>query len=61
MMEMILFTLIRLSALTWDEIGIENTRAALCGVSRTLTAHREQKNALAGTDLDPRHGTFRPV
>lgn len=45
----------------WDEIGIKTTRPALGGVSRTLAAHREEKDALAGTDLDSRHVTLRPV
>lgn len=46
-------TLIRTSALTWDEIGIKNARPALGGVSRTLAAHGEEEGALAGADLDP--------
>lgn len=49
------------AALTWDEIGIKYTWPALRGVSRTLAAHREQKDTLAGADLDSRHITLRPV
>lgn len=49
------------SALTWDEVGIKNARPALGGVSRTLAAHGEEQDALAGTDLDSRHITRRPV
>lgn len=59
--EVILFTPTSTSALTWDEIGIKTTRPALGGVSRTLAAHREEKNALAGADLDSRHVALRPV
>lgn len=61
MWEVILFTLISTSALTWDEIGIKTTWPALGGVSRTLAAHREEKDALAGADLGSRHITLRPV
>lgn len=46
-------TLVRVSALTWDEIGIKDARPALSAVSRTLAAHGEEEEALAGTDLDP--------
>jgi hypothetical protein len=58
---MILFILVNISAITWDEIRVENTWPALCGVSRTLAAHREQKNAVAGSDLDAGCVTHRPV
>lgn len=59
-LEMILFALISISPLTWEEIGIKNTGPALRGVSGTLAAHGEQKNALADADLDPRHITLGP-
>lgn len=45
----------------WDIVGIKATRPALGGVSRTLAAHRKQKDALAGTDLDSRRVALRPV
>lgn len=61
MMEMIWSTLTSLSARTWDVVGIKAARPALGGVSRTLAAHRKQKDALAGPDLDPRRVALRPV
>lgn len=61
MLEMILFLLINTSALTWDEIRVKHTRPALCGVPGALAAHGEQEDALAGTDLDARGFTLRPV
>lgn len=45
----------------WDEIGIKNTRPALRCVSGTLATHREQKDALAGADLDSRRIALGPV
>lgn len=62
MLEMILCALTSIPhPLTWDEIGIKNTRPALCGVSGTLAAHGVEKNTLADADLDSRHITLGPV
>lgn len=61
MLEVVLFLLIDTSALTWDEIRVKHTRPALRGVPGALAAHGEQEDALAGTDLDTRSFTLRPV
>lgn len=58
---MTLFTLINISALTWDEIRVKHAWPTLCGISGTLAAHRKQKNTLPSTDLDTRGIAHRPV
>lgn len=47
--------------LTWDEIGVEHAWPALGSISGTLAAHREEEDALAGTDLDTGWIAHSPV